>query len=411
MGMGVTGRTLGAIGMGNIGAEVFRLAPPFGMRHIAYDPYVAPGEARALGVELVDLDTLLRTADFVCVMCPLNDETRGMIGARELALMQPSAYLINTARGPIVQEKALHDALVARRIAGAALDVFEVEPTPADNPILALDNVVVTPHAFCFTDECLTGLARSAFTSVLDVSQGRAPRHIVNRAALAHWGSRPVQPETRDEPYERAEAVIRERFADTQITLGHRRAHRRAADPRALEARPYPARDRAARFSGRPEHRRDRLHMRLPMRHRSRSSTRSAQRRAFHLSGPRPGSRSERDIDKDACHLAAGYVQAYPNAKVVCGDGIKFLAKFQQPIGLLYLDGWDVIPGTDYAEKHLLAYQTARPRLAATSLILIDDTDLLMGGKGKLVLPAAIRDGYELMVLGRQTMLLRAGAS
>lgn len=115
------------------------------------------------------------------------------------------------------------------------------------------------------------------------------------------------------------------------------------------------------------------------------------------------------DIDKNACYLAAGYVQHYPNAKVVCGDGIKFLAKFTQPIGLLYLDGWDVIPGTDYAEKHLLAYQTARPRLAATSMILIDDTDLLMGGKGRLVLPAAIRDGYELMILGRQTMLLRAG--
>lgn len=107
MGMGVTGRTLGAIGLGNIGAEVFRLAPAFGMRHIACDPYVAPETARALGVELVALDTLLATADFVCVMCPLNAETRGMIGARELALMKPTAYLINTARGPIVQERAL----------------------------------------------------------------------------------------------------------------------------------------------------------------------------------------------------------------------------------------------------------------------------------------------------------------
>ena len=186
MGMGVTGRTLGAIGMGNIGAEVFRLAPPFGMRHIAYDPYVAPEAARALGVELVDLDTLLRTADFVCVMCPLNEETRGLIGARELALMKPTAYLVNTARGPIVRESALYEALEARKIAGAALDVFEVEPTPSDNPILKLDNVVVTPHAFCFTDECLTGLARSAFTSVVDVASGRAPRYIVNRKALSH---------------------------------------------------------------------------------------------------------------------------------------------------------------------------------------------------------------------------------
>lgn len=186
MGMGLTGRTLGLIGIGNIGAEVLRLAAPFEMRHLACDPYVSEAEARALGAELVDLDTLLARADFVCVMCPLNAATRGLIGARELALMKPTAYLVNTARGPIVQERALYEALAARRIAGAALDVFEVEPTPADNPILRLDNVVVTPHAFCFTDECLTGLARSAFTAVADVAQGRAPRYVVNRDALAH---------------------------------------------------------------------------------------------------------------------------------------------------------------------------------------------------------------------------------
>jgi D-3-phosphoglycerate dehydrogenase len=198
MGMGLTGRTLGAIGLGNIGAEVFRLAPAFGMRHIACDPYVDPAKARALGVELVALDTLLRTADFVCVMCPLNDETRGMIGARELGLMKPTAYLINTARGPIVKECALYEALAGRRIAGAALDVFEVEPTPADNPILTLDNVVVTPHAFCFTDECLTGLARSAFTSVRDVAEGRAPRHIVNRDALSHARLAALRPAKED---------------------------------------------------------------------------------------------------------------------------------------------------------------------------------------------------------------------
>ena len=186
MGMGVTGRTLGAIGMGNIGAEVFRLAAPFGMRHIACDPNVSAAQARALNAELVDLDTLLRTADFVCVMCPLSDTTRGLIGPRELALMKPTAFLINTARGPIVQERTLYEALAERRIAGAALDVFEVEPTPADNPILALDNVIVTPHGFCFTDECLTGLAQSAFAAVAAVAAGRAPKHVVNRDALAH---------------------------------------------------------------------------------------------------------------------------------------------------------------------------------------------------------------------------------
>jgi hypothetical protein len=113
------------------------------------------------------------------------------------------------------------------------------------------------------------------------------------------------------------------------------------------------------------------------------------------------------DIDERACQVAAQGVGNFPRAKVICGDGIQFLKDFRQPIGLLYLDGWDVVPGTDYAEKHLSAYREARSALAGTSMILIDDTDLLMGGKGKLVVPAAIRDGFELMLFGRQTMLLR----
>jgi phosphoglycerate dehydrogenase-like enzyme len=186
IGMGVTGRVLGVIGLGNIGAEVFRLAAPFGMTHIACDPVAPPAFARELGVELCDLDTLLRRADFVSVNCPLSDATRGLIGARELKLMKPTAYLINTARGPIVDETALYQALVAGQIAGAGLDVFEQEPTPKNNPLLALDNVIVTPHGLCFTDECLTGLARSAFASVLDVASGRAPKYVVNREVLRH---------------------------------------------------------------------------------------------------------------------------------------------------------------------------------------------------------------------------------
>ena len=113
------------------------------------------------------------------------------------------------------------------------------------------------------------------------------------------------------------------------------------------------------------------------------------------------------DISAAACEIAAESVREHPNAKVVCGDGIEFLSKFQEPIGLLYLDGWDVVPGTDYAEKHLSAYLAARPKLAPTSIILIDDTDLMMGGKGKFVVTSAIRDGYELILFGRQTLLLR----
>ena len=186
MGLGLTGRTLGLIGVGNIGAEVFRLAKPFEMRHIAFDPYADPGALRALGVEPVDFDTLLRTADFVSVNCPLNDKTRGLIGARELGLMKSTAYLINTARGSIVQEKALYEALKAGTIAGAGLDVFEVEPTPKDNPILALDNVIVTPHGLCFTDECAEGLASSAFGAARALAEGKVPPHVLNRDALAH---------------------------------------------------------------------------------------------------------------------------------------------------------------------------------------------------------------------------------
>jgi D-3-phosphoglycerate dehydrogenase len=187
MGMGLTGRTLGLIGVGNIGAEVFRLARPFEMKHIAFDPCLAPERARELGVELVgSLDDVFRRADFVSINCPLNAHTRGLVGPREIALMKPTAFLINTARGPIVQEKALYEALAARRIAGAGLDVFEIEPTPRDNPILTLDNVVVTPHGLCYTDECFTGIARNTFEAVRALADGEEPKFVVNRDALAH---------------------------------------------------------------------------------------------------------------------------------------------------------------------------------------------------------------------------------
>ena len=187
MGMGVTGRTLGLVGVGNIGAEVFRLARPFEMKHVAYDPYVDPASLAGLGIELVSsLDEVMRRSDFVSINCPLNAATRGLIGPREIALMKPTAFLINTARGPIVQEAALFEALAAGRIAGAGLDVFEVEPTPPDNPILALDNVIVTPHGLCYTDECFTGIARNTFEAVRALADGVAPRYLVNRDALQH---------------------------------------------------------------------------------------------------------------------------------------------------------------------------------------------------------------------------------
>ena len=179
IGTGLTGRTLGSIGVGNIGAEMFRLAKPFDLKFIAHDPYADAAQMAALGVELVGLDELFRRSDFLTINCPLNETTRGMVNASKLSLMKDTAYLINTARGPIVDEAALYRALVEKKIAGAGLDVFEVEPTPADNPLLQLDNVVVTPHGICFTDECMQGLAESAFKAAVDVMHGKKPPHVV----------------------------------------------------------------------------------------------------------------------------------------------------------------------------------------------------------------------------------------
>lgn len=185
IGTGLTGRTLGSLGIGNIGAELFRLAKPLEMNCLAHDPIADPALAAALGVRLVDIDTLFSESDFLTVNCPLNAQTRGLVSARLLRLMKRSAFLINTARGPIVDETALVAALRSDSIAGAGLDVFEEEPTPASNPLLTMDNVVLTPHGICFTDECMRGLAESAFRAVRDVVAGRTPPYIVNPQVLA----------------------------------------------------------------------------------------------------------------------------------------------------------------------------------------------------------------------------------
>jgi phosphoglycerate dehydrogenase-like enzyme len=186
MGTGLTGRTLGAIGLGNIGRELFRLAAPLQMRHVAYDPYITPGSEAADGIEMLDLDRVLTEADFVVICCALTAETRHLLDSGRLRLMKPTAYLINVARGPIVDQSALTKALVERRIAGAALDVFEAEPIPADDPLLQLDNVIVAPHAIAWTDELFGGNGRAACRSILDVAEGRIPQSIVNRQVLEH---------------------------------------------------------------------------------------------------------------------------------------------------------------------------------------------------------------------------------
>lgn len=186
MGMGLTGRTLGVVGAGRIGKELLRLARVFDLKLLAADPYAERLELEYIGARPVPLAELMAQSDFVVITCLLNEETRGLVGARELALMKPTAYLVNVARGPVVDEKALYETLAARRIAGAGLDVFEHEPTPADNPILKLDNVIVSPHALCWTDELFANIARTAIGAIVAVHAGRRPEFVVNVEALAH---------------------------------------------------------------------------------------------------------------------------------------------------------------------------------------------------------------------------------
>lgn len=183
MGQGVTGRTLGVIGVGNIGREVFQLGLPFGMKYLGYDPHINSGVD---GVEIVSLERLLQESDYVVVCCALTPDTRHLINAERLSLMKPNAYLINVARGPIIDQPALTKVLQENRIAGAGLDVFATEPIASDDPLLSLDNVIVSPHALCWTDECFQGMGRNACQSLVEVASGKIPKNIVNRDVLGN---------------------------------------------------------------------------------------------------------------------------------------------------------------------------------------------------------------------------------
>jgi phosphoglycerate dehydrogenase-like enzyme len=186
MGLGLTTRTLGVVGAGSIGKETLKLARPFGLRLLAADPYADRASIAGLGATLVPLEQLLRESDFVCLTCALTPETRHLIDAAALAHMKPSAFLVNAARGPVVDEPALIAALREQRIAGAALDVFETEPVEPDNPLLAMSNVIVTPHALCWTDECFVAIAESGLGSIAAVANRRVPPHVVNQDVLSH---------------------------------------------------------------------------------------------------------------------------------------------------------------------------------------------------------------------------------
>lgn len=187
MGEMLTGKVLGSLGLGSIARELFRLAAPLEMLHIAHDPYVQDPIA-APGVRLVDKETLLRESDVLCINCSLTPETRHSIGAAELAIMKPTAYLINTARGPIVDEAALIAALRAGRLRGAGLDVFEQEPLPEDSPLLAMENVLLAPHALAWTDELVLGNSMDDAQGLVRLARGEAPDAVVNREVLERPG-------------------------------------------------------------------------------------------------------------------------------------------------------------------------------------------------------------------------------
>ena len=174
-------RTVGVLGIGNVGARVAELCRGlFNMRVLAFDPLLTAEQVKARGAEKVDLDTLLRESDYVSVHCPLTKDSRKMVGAREFALMKPEAYFVTTARGFIHDEAALADALTAKKIAGAGLDVWEDEPPPSTHPLMKFDNVLVSPHTAGGTIEARENMSRFAAEQVLDILDGKRPPRLIN---------------------------------------------------------------------------------------------------------------------------------------------------------------------------------------------------------------------------------------
>ncbi len=189
MGRELRDRTFGAVGLGGIGRATVGLLRGFGMKTpLAFDPYLSAQAADEAGVRLVGLDELLAQADFVSIHCPLTKETRGLIGRRELELMKPDAYLINTARGGIVDEDELYKALAARRIAGAALDCFAEEPVIRPHRFGELDNVLLAPHSIAWTGELFRDIGRAVCQGMVDLSLGNVPRGVVNPQVLDRAG-------------------------------------------------------------------------------------------------------------------------------------------------------------------------------------------------------------------------------
>jgi D-3-phosphoglycerate dehydrogenase len=181
MGTEAQGKTIGIVGLGNVGRRIAELCRGLlGMNVLAYDPYLSATEMAERGGEKVSLDDLLRRSDYVSISCPLTKESRGMIGAREFALMQPHAYFITTARGFIHDEAALVEALRNKLIAGAGLDVWAKEPPPPEHPLLQFDNVLASPHTAGVTREARENMGRIAAEQMLGALDGKRPPRVIN---------------------------------------------------------------------------------------------------------------------------------------------------------------------------------------------------------------------------------------
>lgn len=186
------GKTVGIIGVGRIGQNVAKRLGAWGMRMLGYDPYVSQETVAPLGIKMVSLDELLRNSDLITLHVVLTKETRGMIGLRELKLMRPTAFVVNTSRGPAIKEADLIQALNEKIIAGAALDVFDEEPLPMDNPLRAVDpaRLILTPHIIGNNPGSLEAGQRMAAQSILSVLEGKLPDTVVNPAAVERWKQR-----------------------------------------------------------------------------------------------------------------------------------------------------------------------------------------------------------------------------
>lgn len=180
----MAGKTLGVVGCGRIGSRVVQKMAAFGFKIIGCDPYLSDKRKKDLGIEFVDKETLFRTADYITLHTPLGSETKHIVNAQTLSLMKPTAYLINTSRGPMVDEDALAAALKKKQIAGAAIDVFAVEPPPTAHPFFGLENVILTPHIGWASDEAGQEIRQSIVNDVLAFAAGKPARCVVNKEIL-----------------------------------------------------------------------------------------------------------------------------------------------------------------------------------------------------------------------------------